>query len=218
MLNQDVWKKGIAAELLFWRGWLGGRGKLFEKDIILNKRLIPYIGDKKRVRIANIGSGPVCTIGNKLEDIDIEIISSDLLADEYKEILKQLNLNPICPVEKQDMAKMTYEDNSFDIVYCANALDHSKDPYNALKEMVRICKPKGFIYLYHIAHEGQRHRYHGLHQWNLDRTEDGDCIIWDSEPGPKTNAFLLSEIYPGFKTDLRVYTKAAFITSVVQKT
>ena len=56
-----------------------------------------------------------------------------------------------------------------------------------------------------------------MHQWNIDLTEDGDCIFWDNNPGPQTDVFWLSEIYPGFTTTIQLARKAAFVTSFVQK-
>ena len=175
------------------------------------------IRGKKKVKIANLGAGATCIIGNTREDVKVKVVSSDLMADEYNKFCKELNIKFPTPVEKQDMAKLTYKDKSFDIVYCSNALDHCQDPYKALLEMVRICKPGGWIYIRHVAHEGQRHRYRGLHKWNFDMTEDGDCIIWNNNPGPKTDTFLLSEIYPGFITIFKPGVHASFVTSFVQK-
>lgn len=211
------WKEGKLAEVRFWEGWLAAKGKAYEGSFPLNPRLVFMIGNKKRVKIANLGAGPMNLIGDSLPGVKIKVVSSDLLANKFAKLCQKLNLKPKNPVEKQDMTHLTYKDNSFDIVYCANALDHAKDPYRALKEMVRVCKPGGYIYLRHIAHEGQRHRYRGIHQWNIDVTEEGDCIIWTAESGQKSSAFFLSDIYPGFTTNLKVWTKAAFVTSFVQK-
>jgi len=102
------------------------------------------------------------------------------------------------------------------IVFCANALDHCQDPYKALREMVRVCKSGGWIYLNHIAHEGRRQGYSGLHQWNIDVTDNGDCILWNRMWSPD-ETFLLSDIYPGFRTELKPYRKMTIIRSFVQK-
>jgi ubiquinone/menaquinone biosynthesis C-methylase UbiE len=36
-------------------------------------------------------------------------------------------------------------ENSFDIVYSANALDHAYDPLLCIKNMLKVCKPEGWI-------------------------------------------------------------------------
>lgn len=92
--------------------------------------LIPFIANKKDVKVADIGSGPHCRIGES-ED-DITIYPSDKRG--YS-------------VEVQDMEQLTYEDNFFDLVHCSNALDHTPNALKAVKEMIRVCKPKGWIYI-----------------------------------------------------------------------
>lgn len=216
-MDLKSWRQGKKGELDFWRGWLTKKGKEYEAPRILSDRFNFMIGDKKKVIIANLGAGAMNLIGDFRNDIKVRVVPSDLLANKYRKLIKELNLKPSNPVKKQDMTKLTYKNSLFDIVYCDNALDHSQDPYKAVCEMVRVCKPKGYIYLRHIAHEGQRRRYHGLHQWNIDSTEDGDCIFWNSDPGPNTDTFLLSEIYPGFTTTFKLIHKGAIITSFVQK-
>ncbi|MGD0523197.1 MAG: class I SAM-dependent methyltransferase [Candidatus Microgenomates bacterium] len=216
-MDLKSWKEGKKAELNFWCGWLAAKGKAYETSRPLSDRFNFMIGDKKKVTIANLGAGPVCLIGDRRRDVKVKVVSSDLLANKYRKLLKELNLQPINTVKKQDMTKLTYKNNTFDIVYCDNALDHSQDPYKAVTEMVRVCKPGGWIYLRHIAHEGQRHHYRGIHQWNIDATENADCIFWNSNQGPQTDTFLLSEIYPGFTTTFKLIPKGAIVTSFVQK-
>lgn len=97
--------------------------------------LIPLTQDKKEVKIADIGSGPSSRIGHYLEGVKIEIYPSD----------KQTFTNSL--IEYQDMEKLTYPDNFFDIVYCSNALDHTRNALAAVKEMIRVCKIGGWVYI-----------------------------------------------------------------------
>lgn len=216
-MNLKAWRAGKEAELALWREWLTGKGKAYETPRRLIDRFNFMIGDKLKIMIANLGAGPMSLIGDFRRDVMVKVVASDLLANEYAKLRRELHLKPVNPVEKQDMTSLTYKNNTFDIVYCNNALDQSQDPYKAIGEMVRICKPEGYVYLRHIAHAGQRNRYSGLHQWNIDMTQKGDAIFWNNDPNPKTDTFLLSEIYPGFTTTLRVISKGAIVTSLVQK-
>lgn len=56
-------------------------------------------------------------------------------------------------VEMQDMTALTYEDNMFDIVISTSVIEHIYNQKGgngdmiAIKEMVRVCKPGGFILL-----------------------------------------------------------------------
>ena len=111
-------------------------------------------------------------------------------------------------MEKQDMENLTYEDEMFDIVHCANALDHCVDPHKALKEMFRVCKVGGWIYLRHTPNEGKRHRYTMQHQWNIEVVGE-DCRIWNYQ-----GEFMLSECVSGFKNVKKVELSGEPITIV----
>lgn len=66
-----------------------------------------------------------------------------------------------------------FKKHSFDIIYCRNALDHVQNVQQAFKEMTRVCKPKGFIYIEGKPYEGTRRKWKGLHQHNLYCQKDG---------------------------------------------
>jgi ubiquinone/menaquinone biosynthesis C-methylase UbiE len=175
--------------------------KLKIKEAQFNHQMFlpPYfkdlIGDKKEVNIADLGSAMFCTIGNLWNGVKVNMYASDILADEFNKMLKESNIKPVIPIEKQDMEKLTYQDNFFDIVHCVNALDHIVNPNKALLEMWRVCKPGGYICLRHYSHVGERERYSGSHQWNIDLTENGDVSIWNKH-GLK---YLLSDFFKSFK-------------------
>jgi len=144
--------------------------KTFKKRLRDNKDqpLKPYIaklvaGDS--VKIADIGSGPVSTIGNTLPGVKVEVHPSDVCAEEYAHIWYAYGEEAIAPVVFQDMEHMTYKDEVFDIVHCENALDHTEDARAALSEMERICKRGGWIVLKHAPN--QRERYGGHHSWDI---------------------------------------------------
>lgn len=107
--------------------------------------LLPFIEGKKDVRIADIGSGPFSTIGSYLDGVKVEIHHSD--NQNFTRFWDKYNVNPLILVEYQDMEKLDYPDNHFDIVHCVNALDHTRNAYDAVKEMIRVCMPGGWVYI-----------------------------------------------------------------------
>lgn len=167
------------------------------------------IGGKKEVTIAELGAGPICTIGNSWKDVKVKIYASDILQDEFAPWWERYNAIPIISVEYQDMEHLTYPDEFFDIVHCVNAIDHTRDARQALKEILRVCKPGGWIYLRHYSN--QRKRYRGMHEWNIDII-DGECTF----SGPKEK-FLLSA-FGNFKTSIVETPKDNLITSILCKT
>lgn len=189
------WEKGKNNTLHFYRKKLPWKNKEFNREFSLPDYFRPLIGDKKEVTIAEIGSGMFCTIGSKWQGTKVKVYPSDALADEFNQILKENKIIPLIPVEKQNMENLTYPDNFFDIVHCCNALDHTANPLKAIKEMYRVCKPEGYIYLRHFPLVGESEKYAGLHMWNIEKSNKDDCKIWN-----KSEQFLLSDLFPGFNT------------------
>ncbi len=128
---------------------------------------IPMIGDKKEVMIADIGSGPLSITGQLLDGVKVEMYPID--QQDFSYFWEKYGGQPHFPIEVQDMEKLTYPDGFFDIVHSMNALDHTKGALQALKEMIRVCKPGGWVYIdcALIQHTTRGHR----HFWNA--LEDG---------------------------------------------
>jgi|ERR1035437_53138 SAM-dependent methyltransferase len=122
-----------------------GRVRQYHKALPLIDYLLPFIGNKKEVKIADIGSGPFSTIGSYLDGVDLKIYHSD--TNDFKDFWQNRGLTPVISVEYQDMEKLTYPDGFFDIVHCLNALDHTRNIKEAVKEMIRVCKIDGWIYI-----------------------------------------------------------------------
>ena len=191
---KDKWSKHHDLNQSFWRHKLPTKAKAFNHDFELPDYFAPMIGDKKEVWIADLGAGIISTTGNTFKDVKVHLVPSDVYADEYREFYKMKGIKQLIPMEQQDMENLTYEDETFDIVHSANALDHTVDPYGALLEMYRVCKPGGWIYLRHIPHEGLNHRYMFQHQWNIELVED-DCKIWNYQ-----DTYWFSNLFQGFNS------------------
>lgn len=123
--------------------------------------LVPLIGDKKDVFILDIGSGPYSIIGNYLPDVNIRLHLAD--NQDFTDFWKKYDKNPYFTIENEDMEKLRYIDDWFDIVVCINALDHTNDAKKAVEEMIRVCKPGGYVYI--DCHLDQLNTGH-KHKWN----------------------------------------------------
>lgn len=131
---------------------------------------LPFIGDKKAVKILDVGSGPYPITGQTLEGVKVELTHCDRRG--FENFWTNNNAVPLFPIEVQDMEHLTYSDNSFDIVTCVNALDHTIDALSAVLEMIRVCKPGGWV---HIDCSLNQHSVRGKkHYW--DAKEDGTFI------------------------------------------
>lgn len=148
--------------------------KQFNHEMQLPAYFGPMIGEKKSVVIAELAAGPINTIGNTWSGVEVKVVPSDILQPEYESLWTEHEAVPLVPVQFQNMEKTTYEEETFDIVHCVNALDHTPDPMKAIEEMWRILKPGGWIYLRHSPY--QRKRFGGHHHWDI-YMENGICVF-----------------------------------------
>lgn len=138
----------------------------------------PFLRGKHEVNIADLGSGPVCIVGNIWGNVKINIFASDVRQRVYSKLWEQEKCKLITPIEYQDMENLTYPDEFFDIVHCINALDHTLDVSRALSEMKRVVKKEGYIYLRHFYNQMNVHGGRG-HYWNASAKgfSNGETLI-----------------------------------------
>jgi SAM-dependent methyltransferase len=184
------WSEGIAHELWFWSRWFETRGLDWPDDFAArldsSQQLIPALQNllpaspTGAVRILDVGAGPMTNIGFAHESLPLDIIACDPLADFYSTLSDRHGIQrPIVThfAVAEDLSSYIAED-SFDIVHCCNALDHSADPVRGLIEMLRVLKKNGAVYLKHHINEAQTENYQGFHQFNFD-VRDGRFVIWN---------------------------------------
>jgi ubiquinone/menaquinone biosynthesis C-methylase UbiE len=58
-----------------------------------------------------------------------------------------VDIDPKKAMFKQDITKLTFKDNSFDIVFCSHVLEHVENDIKAMKEVFRVLKKDGFAIL-----------------------------------------------------------------------
>ncbi|KKT85758.1 MAG: hypothetical protein UW85_C0013G0001, partial [Parcubacteria group bacterium GW2011_GWA1_Parcubacteria_45_10] len=108
------WEKGKNNTLRFYKAKLPWKSKQFNRKLYLPTYFGPMIGDKKEVKIAEVGAGMFCTIGSLWKTAKVKVYPSDALADEFNKILKESGVTPLIPVAKEDMENLSYPDNFFD--------------------------------------------------------------------------------------------------------
>ena len=153
--------------------------------------LIPLVEDKKEVKIADIGSGPFPITGQTLEGVKVEITHAD--QQDFGYFWEKYKTTPLFKTEVENMEKLSYPDGYFDITHCVNALDHTKDALSALKELIRITKKGGWIYIECalIQKTTRGHR----HFW--DALEDGTFTDGETTFNLKDFGFSVEHIING---------------------
>ena len=185
---------GLENEAHFWRQALADGGKRWSPEAF-RQRMDPEFAfpahlqelvavspaaNRDPIRVLDVGAGPLTAVGFHWPGRKVALTAVDPLAETFDGILKDLQLTP--PVRTQKAAGedllSVFPADSFDIVVCSNALDHSRDPLQCVRQMFAVTQPGGWVFLWHYRNEAEEEGYTGLHQWNLDEA-DGDMVLWN---------------------------------------
>jgi SAM-dependent methyltransferase len=136
--------------------------------------------DQSEVAILDVGSGPLTSVPKAYPGKELTVTASDALADEYVEDMRRAGIEPPVPPVRCSGEELIskFGEDSFDLVFMANALDHTADPLLVLRNMIGVAKPNGIVALHHMSCEGERNGYFGIHMWNIDN-QDGRFVIWN---------------------------------------
>ena len=186
---KQEWNKGLAEEVTFWRAYLASGGEPWPDDFRrrmspsskLEEHVARYIAAPtgSAVRILDVGAGPLTSLGKTHPDFDVTISATDALSDVYAQLIDETGVEPPVRTQQCEAEHLTgmFGRGEFDVVHMRNALDHTYDPVQAIRQMAVVTKPQGAVVLQHYRNEAEREKYHGLHQWNLSVNAAGRFII-----------------------------------------
>lgn len=125
-----------------------------------------------KITVLDIGSGIISYLVYGHNSGLFKLIAADILADEYKKLLTIYgHIDAIGDMELIQSPAETLDQylnaRSCDIVYCANALDHTKSPRLSLQCMVHITRIGGYIVITARSHEGTHEGWDEIHQHDL---------------------------------------------------
>lgn len=185
---------GLENEALFWRKALADGGKRWSPEAF-RQRMDPEFAfpphlqelvaaspaaNRDPIQVLDVGAGPLTAVGFHWPGRQVDLSAVDPLAEVFDSILDDLQLAPPTRTRKaagEDLLSV-FPADSFDIVVCSNALDHSRDPLQCVRQMFAVTRPGGWVFLWHYRNEAEEEGYAGLHQWNLDESA-GDMILWN---------------------------------------
>jgi SAM-dependent methyltransferase len=181
---------GLLSELAYWYVWTyspktaAERGHLLDPELPFPDSLDDVVSriPREHVRMLEVGAGPITTIGRRHPTKEIELVATDVLADHYRRMLALRGIKPQVPTIRADAEHLSasFANDTFDLIYAGNCLDHMARPMIAVEEMLKVTRPGGWIVLHHIEDEGMRQGYLGLHQWNVSG-RDGHLVLWTPE-------------------------------------
>jgi SAM-dependent methyltransferase len=188
-----IWRDGTASEIAFWDQWFAQHGFHWPEDFQFRLRkdtelegwLVADLDlpDPSRARILDVGAGGMTQLGKLHGGKPVSITPVDPLAPYYAAMAERYEIDrPIPTIQgfAEDLSAQ-FDADSFDIVWCRNALDHSFDPIRGIEEMLIVVRRAGKIVLDHYVNEAEFGNYDGLHQWNFDVSDAGDFVIWTPE-------------------------------------
>jgi hypothetical protein len=166
-------------EVAYWKGWIAGlakEGKLdWLKEQVNSRPLDSNIeNDIKKltgsIRILDVGAGPVSVAGIASMNPGLHITRdcTDPLGDIYTKLLEEQGISSPTYISKPaEELDEVLSPESYDYIFCRNALDHSFDCPRAIKSLLSLLKPGGVMRLRHYENEGIYANYSGFHRWNF---------------------------------------------------
>ena len=176
---------GLDDEIAYWKDWLETKGgewpdsyrrRLDPATVIEDEALADALPDTDPVRILDVGSGPLTSVGQKTADgRQVDVTATDVLADAYNELLREAGVAPLTPTIRcrgEDLRTL-FSPDSFDVAYSRNALDHAEDPALTIRNMLELAP---VVVLRHYRNEAEELGGRGLHQWNFDLVDDRPVV------------------------------------------
>jgi len=176
-------KKDLEAELNSW-----DLQNCEERHIKLEREWVryPYIIKKlglknllylKEKEVLDIGSGPM---GGLLQFLPCKKkISLDPLNDEYLKLFPEF-YNPNIEYITGKGENIPLEDKSVSLVTCTNAIDHTENPQQVIKEIKRVLKPSGYLAVLFCINLSKIHP-HPAHTISIDKSMFLEWVNTDFE-------------------------------------
>jgi SAM-dependent methyltransferase len=104
------------------------------------------ITNRGKIRAIEIGCGEGFST-ERLRDMlpdNVKLEASEYVAELVPRAQKR---NPQVPIIEESIYQTTHKDNSFDLIFLLEVLEHLDYPDKALRELARILKPDGYLVL-----------------------------------------------------------------------
>ena len=105
----------------------------------IHEKVIDHFVRMKRGRVLDMPCGPGA-LSRALDDLGFEVAAGDI----HPEIMQVSGIQ----ASYADMnAVLPYEDGAFDYVACVEGIEHTENPYNAMRQIARVLTPGGRLVL-----------------------------------------------------------------------
>src|SRR6185503_3351429 len=119
---------------------------------IKHAQMLQRFTELKGARVLEVGCGFGVNLGTWIKDYGADAYGLEPSAPEWGRsfegaqiLLKANNIDPTRVVNGVGES-IPFEDDTFDVVYSANTMEHVRDPERVLWESVRVLKPGGILH------------------------------------------------------------------------
>ncbi len=92
-----------------------------------------------------------------LARLGYRLVSFDLSAEQLqiaRENLESQGLAHLVELKQEDGEKLSFPDNSFEVIFSVNLVHHLKNPWAVLSELIRVLSPEGKLVISDFSPEG----------------------------------------------------------------
>lgn len=215
--HRAVWSKNFETEILYWHKVIRKMSKQSFVDREMDSNMFLHMFVKSHdVSILDVGAGPLTAVGELFKGYPIkEVFCADTLANIYNKVMDEhkvefrhrgVKLN----LSDDDEVDVVLDGKYFDIAHALNSIDHSYDPINSIRNMLRHLKDKGVAVIEVALGSGCGEEYCGLHQWSFDVDSHHGIMISD---GSGEVAYLNNIVKETFKDSPTVDMKIEYTTT-----
>ncbi len=158
-MSKETWQTAIQHEIDFWKHYIETKGPEYpgdfenrmSRDTVLQENLHDCLPNKEYAMILDVGAGPMTVLGKRhpIKGRSLMITAVDPLAEHYAKIMADNNVIPPVTTEfaEAEDLQTKFKSETFDLVYCQNALDHSYDPIKGIEQMIVVVIKSGWVVL-----------------------------------------------------------------------
>jgi ubiquinone/menaquinone biosynthesis C-methylase UbiE len=125
--------------------WAMNRSKHAERVIGRVEKLLNFVDIKEDQKLLEIGCGNGATSKHIAKRYHLNVVGSDVDSEQIQLAQKNLDDIPNIRFLEADATSLPFEDNDFDIVLSFQVLHHISNWLDALEEIERVLKPRGYF-------------------------------------------------------------------------
>ena len=140
-INKEKWNR--------WSQTADGKGRMYDYLRKAQNRLIEITDIKENINLLDIGCGTGWALGQAANAVNFNgtfygvDLSSGMIEKAKSNFKNRSNFHFITASSES----IPLEDNLFDIIICSNSFHHYLHPGKAMKEIFRLLRPCGKIYI-----------------------------------------------------------------------